>query len=119
LIGPSRKKTKNLRRLPKIKFSILKYRLPPVWPSYIGERRTTFGKAYGIKVRCHGELGEHIENLMGTHLELKRNIVRTHWEPGKMKKKSFSSPNLRGKTATHLECMVGPSHWLHEISLPN
>jgi hypothetical protein len=29
-------------------------------------------KAYGIKVRCYGEhVGEHIENLMGTHWELK------------------------------------------------
>jgi hypothetical protein len=58
----------------------LKYRVPLVWPTYIGERRTTFGKAYGIKVRCHGE---HIENLMGTHLELKGNILGTQWEPGK------------------------------------
>ncbi len=65
----------------------MKYRVPPVWPTYIGERRTTFGKAYGIKVRWHGEhVGEHIENLMGTHLELKGNIVGTHWEPGKLKK---------------------------------
>jgi hypothetical protein len=61
---------KNLGRLPKIKGSILKYRVPPVWPTYIGERRTTFGKAYGIKVRWHGEhVGEHIENL--------GNILRT------------------------------------------
>ncbi len=29
--------------------------------SYIGERRTTFAKAYGIKVRCYGEyVGEHL-----------------------------------------------------------
>jgi hypothetical protein len=43
-------------------------------------------KAYGIKVRCYGEhVGEQIENLMGTHWELKGklNIVETHWEPGK------------------------------------
>jgi hypothetical protein len=52
----------------------------------------------------HWELGEHIENLMRTHWELEGNIVGTHWEPGK-----------KGK---HLECMLGPSHWLHEISLP-
>jgi hypothetical protein len=52
----------------------------------------------------HWELGEHIENLTKTHCELEGNIVRTHWEPGK-----------KGK---HLECMLGPSHWLHEISLP-
>jgi hypothetical protein len=51
-------------RLPKIKGSILKYIVPPLWPSYIVERRTTFAKAYGIKVRCYGEhVGEHIGNL--------------------------------------------------------
>jgi len=45
------------------------------------KRRTTFAKAYGIKVRCYGEhVGEHIENLMGTHWELKGNIMGTHWE---------------------------------------
>jgi hypothetical protein len=27
-------------------------------------------------------------------------------------------PNIKGKKARHLECMLGPSHWLHEISLP-
>jgi hypothetical protein len=46
------------------KGSILKFRVPPLWPTYIGERRTTFAKAYGIKVRCYGEhVGEHIGNL--------------------------------------------------------
>jgi len=35
------------------KSSNLKYRVPPEWPPpYISERRTTFAKAYGIKVRC-------------------------------------------------------------------
>jgi len=48
---------------------------------------------------------------MGTHWELERNIVRTHWELGK-------PPNLKGKKSRHLECMLGPSHWLHEISIP-
>jgi hypothetical protein len=44
------------------------YRVHPLWPTYIGERRTTFAKAYGIKVRCYGEhVGEHIGNLIGTH----------------------------------------------------
>jgi hypothetical protein len=27
-------------------------------------------------------------------------------------------PNLKGKKARHVECMLEPSHWLHEISLP-
>jgi hypothetical protein len=34
------------------------------WASYIGERRTTFAKAYGIKLRFYGEhVGEQIGNL--------------------------------------------------------
>jgi hypothetical protein len=88
-LGPSSKVAfkiwKKLKpwRLPKVKGSILKYRVPPLWPTYIGERRTTFGKAYGIKLRCYGEhVGEHIGNQM-----------RTHWELGKHEKKSFSPPS--------------------------
>jgi hypothetical protein len=41
--------------LPRIDVYILKYGVPPLWPNYIGERRTTFAKVYGIKVRCYGE----------------------------------------------------------------
>jgi hypothetical protein len=42
----------------------LHYRGPSVQPVYIGERRTTFAKAYGIKVRCYGKnVGEHIGNV--------------------------------------------------------
>jgi len=68
-----------LWRLPKIKGSILKYRVPLVWPTYIGERRTTFAQAYGIKVRCYGEhVEEQIGNPMRTHWELKGNITGTH-----------------------------------------
>ncbi len=52
-----------------------------------------FAKAYGIKVRCYGEhVGEHIENLMGTHWEYKGNIMGTHWEQGKNEKKTFYPP---------------------------
>jgi hypothetical protein len=44
--------------------SIVKSRAPSLWPRYIGESRTTFAKAYGIKVRCDYELfGEHVRNL--------------------------------------------------------
>ncbi len=43
------------------------------WATYIGERKTTFAKAYGIKLRCYGEhVGEHIGNL--------GNILRTNSE---------------------------------------
>jgi len=44
--------------------SILNYRVPSLWPNYIGERRATFAKANGRKLRCYWELfGEHIRNL--------------------------------------------------------
>jgi len=56
-----------LWKLPKMEGSILKYRFLLLWPTYIGERRTTFAKAYGIKVRCYGEnVGEHIGNTLRT-----------------------------------------------------
>jgi len=52
---------------PKIIGSILKYSVPPLSPTYIGERRTPFSKAYGIRVRWYGEhIGENIGNPLGT-----------------------------------------------------
>ncbi len=114
--------------LSKIEGSVLKYRVHTLWHTYIGERRTTFGKTYGIKVRCYEEhAGEHIRNLgniLATHSEFECNLVGTHWEARKNGKHSSppSPPptpqNFKGKKARHLECMLGPSHWLHEISLP-
>jgi len=69
LIGPSLKKLK-LWKLPKTKGSILKYIVPPIWPTYTSERGTPFCKAYGIKVRWCGEhVGENIArlgNILGT-----------------------------------------------------
>jgi len=57
-------------RLTKIERSVLKCRVPPLWPTYICERRTTIAKPYGIKVRCYGEYGgEYNENF--------RKILRT------------------------------------------
>jgi hypothetical protein len=50
LIGPSFQKKKKQWRLPKIEGFILKYIIPPLWPTYVGERRAPFSKAYGIKV---------------------------------------------------------------------
>jgi hypothetical protein len=52
-----------LWRFPKIEGSILKYRVSPFWPTYIGERRTPFAKAYGIKVTCA------MENMLGNTLK--------------------------------------------------
>jgi len=57
----------------------------PFWSSYIGGKGRTLDKIYGIKVRCywehpwgtHWEPREHIENLMGTHWKLERNMLGT------------------------------------------
>jgi len=45
--------------------------------------------------------------------------VRTHWEAGKYEKFPTPPPqNIKGKKARHLECMLMPSRWLQQISLP-
>jgi hypothetical protein len=70
--------SKNIKlyRLRKVEGSNSKYGVSSLWPTYTGERRTIFTKAYGIKVRCYGEhVGEHIGNQ------------------GKMKKKKSSPPH--------------------------
>jgi hypothetical protein len=57
---------KKLRNEPmeEIQGSILKYRVPPLRPTFTCERTTTFAEAYGIKVRCYWELfGKHVRNL--------------------------------------------------------
>jgi hypothetical protein len=53
-----------------------------------------------------GTLREHNENTLGTKVKFKKNPPPP------------PPPNLKGKKTMHLECMLGPSHWLHEISLP-
>jgi hypothetical protein len=58
--------------------------------------------------------------ILGTHWELERNIVQTHWEVEKMKKNLSLTPlptTQKRKKTRCIECMLGPSHWLHEISL--
>ncbi len=70
---------------PKIKRFFGKMECLPLWPIYVGEKRRTLGKTYGIKARCywehpwgtHWEPREHIENLMGTHSKLAGNMLRT------------------------------------------
>jgi hypothetical protein len=61
-----------LWKLFKIEGSVLIYIVPPLGPTYIGERRTTFAKAHGLEVRClyREHVGEHIMNL--------GNILKTH-----------------------------------------
>jgi small-conductance mechanosensitive channel len=69
LIRSSLKKTMKLWRLPNIES-----RIPSLWPRYIGERRTTFAKAYGIQLRCYWEhFGERMGNL--------KHILKFWWEP--------------------------------------
>jgi len=70
LISPWLKIKKKLLRLPKIEGSILKYRVgPPLWPTYISERRTKFANAYWIKVRCYREHNENLRHMLGTWWE--------------------------------------------------
>jgi len=61
-----------LWRLLQIEGFVLIYIVPPLGPTYIGERRTTFAKAHGLEVMClyREHVGEHIVNLgniLGTH----------------------------------------------------
>lgn len=52
---------------------------------------------------------------MGTHWELEGHIVETLLELRKNEKKNPPPPNWKKekKKARHLECTLGPSHWLH------
>jgi len=67
LIGPLLPKNETMEA-PQKKRLCFDVHSSSVQPTYIGERRTTFAKAYGIKVRClYGEHArEHIENSLGT-----------------------------------------------------
>jgi hypothetical protein len=70
-------KKMKLWSLLKIEGSVLMYVVPPLQPNYIGERRTTFAKAYMIKmymIKMRFLYGEHVEehivnleNILGTH----------------------------------------------------
>jgi len=66
---PHHSKKIKLWRLLKIKGFILKYKVPPLWPTYISERKTTFAKAYGIKMKCYWEF------LGGTHQKLGNSLL--------------------------------------------
>jgi hypothetical protein len=55
--------------LPKIEGFILNCTIPPLWPTYIGERRTPFSNAYKseeVWKKCWGKYWEPIGNLKGT-----------------------------------------------------
>jgi hypothetical protein len=51
---------------------------------YINERRTTFAKPYGIKVRCSWECvreyNGNLKNILRTSWKIIGNIMRTWWE---------------------------------------
>jgi hypothetical protein len=86
----------NYGQLPKIKCSILKYRVvPPLWPTYVGEKRTTIAKAYRIKIRYYWELfGEHIRNL-GTL------CFEPAPAPNQKKKQKNKKTSLNGNSTAH------------------
>jgi hypothetical protein len=57
--------------------------------------------------------GENIGNQLGTWREHSANTLGS---PEKWKKNP--PPPTQKEKKQGLECMLGPSHWLHEISLP-
>jgi hypothetical protein len=80
---------------PQNKCFILKDRGPSLWPIYIGERRTTFAKAYGIKVRCYWEL------FGGTCQELGNSLLSCpHPSQNKKKKSLMESEQWTGPLST-------------------
>ncbi len=98
-------------------YFILKYRVPPPLAHLYKWKEDNFWQSIHIwdksKVLWR--------TCWGTYWELERKIVKSHQEPGKNEKNPHSPlPKLkREKKERHLECFLGPSHWLHEISLPN
>jgi hypothetical protein len=64
----------------------MKYKVPALWPTYVGEKednicQNIWDKSEVLWRTCwgtHWELGEYIENLMRTPWELKRNTLGTH-----------------------------------------
>jgi hypothetical protein len=73
----SKKINIKLLRLCIIEGSILKFRVPSLWPTYKGDKWTTFVKEYGIKVESYWELfGEHVMNLGTLCMESSLCIVQ-------------------------------------------
>ncbi len=65
----------------------------------------------------------NIRNMVGTHWELKGNTIDISCEPGKNEKNIPHPPShppkkLERKKIKRPCLYLGPSHWLHEISLP-
>ncbi len=74
-----------------------------------------------IKVRCFGERVGNTLRTWWTYWEPNGNLMGTYgntlWTREKWKK-ILPPTNLKGKKTRHFDCMLGASHWLHEISLP-
>ncbi len=97
----------HLQQSPKYKKGVV----PPLWPIYIGERKTTFVKTYGAKNSClyYEHVGGKNGNLMGTWWKHIGNNGIFFYTP--------HPSNPKGKTLGTLNaCRV--SHWLHAIFLP-
>jgi hypothetical protein len=95
LIGPSLKETVTIDALQNRRFYYKVYSFWPLAQLYRWKEdnicQSIWDKSGVLWRTCwgtHCELGEHTENLMGTHWELKWNMVGTHWEPGKNEKSS-------------------------------
>jgi hypothetical protein len=81
--------------------------IPPLWLMYVGERRTTFAKAYGIKVRCYWE------HFGGTCEEFGNSLV-WHTPPPTRQKRGV--PSLHDATTHRLHGNPNPNPKLKEIS---
>jgi hypothetical protein len=65
-----------------------------------------WAKQMGLKRGAIGDtLGEHIENLMGTHWEFEKNMLGTK-EMKKSPITTLAHPKLKRKKSRHFECML-------------
>jgi hypothetical protein len=78
-----------------------------LWAKHMGLKRGAIGNT----------LGEHIENLMGTHWELEGNMLGTKEKNPPAPHPKLKRVREREKKKRHFECMLSLLHWLHEISL--
>ncbi len=114
---PIAKKSWNYGGSPNLKESMERWSASAFGPPIICEKGRTFGKTYGIKVRCYWE------HPWGTHWKPREHIgnpLRTWGEHvGNKGKKKKSSPPPKPKIKK-IKCKAfgvhaKPSHWLHEI----
>jgi len=87
-------------------------------PSFFGQHANLIGPSFQKK-----EIMETPQKRR-LYFEMISSSPLAHlYQVGKNEEKSFLSPpthppqNIKRKQTRHLECMLGPYHWLHEISL--